>query len=75
MVKKEGRRCLVLKLDVRKKSNCEELVQKTVQEFGHLDVLVNNGVCSSLLQLLAYAAMHSLQCTFLCWYVFQQLNR
>lgn len=42
LVKREGKRCLVLKLDVRSKSACNELVEKTVNEFGHLDVLVNN---------------------------------
>lgn len=42
LVEAEGRRCLVLKGDVGDKHTCLEWVDRTVKEFGHLDVLVNN---------------------------------
>jgi NAD(P)-dependent dehydrogenase (short-subunit alcohol dehydrogenase family) len=64
MVKKEGKRCLVLKLDVRKKSNCEELVQKTVQEFGRLDVLVNNAAIQHYKETIADITEEQLEDTF-----------
>ena len=41
-VEKEGRRCLMVRGDVKDPRFCNELVAKTVEEFGKLDVLVNN---------------------------------
>jgi NAD(P)-dependent dehydrogenase (short-subunit alcohol dehydrogenase family) len=42
LVEKEGRRCLLLTGDVAVSAFCEEAVERTVTEFGRLDVLVNN---------------------------------
>jgi NAD(P)-dependent dehydrogenase (short-subunit alcohol dehydrogenase family) len=42
LVAKEGRRCLLLTGDVTASSFCSEAVERTVAEFGRLDVLVNN---------------------------------
>ena len=42
LVEKEGRKCLVIAGDVRKKEFCEDVVKQTVKQFGKLDVLVNN---------------------------------
>lgn len=41
-VENEGRRCLLIAGDVRDSTFCERAVEQTVDEFGHLDVLVNN---------------------------------
>jgi NAD(P)-dependent dehydrogenase (short-subunit alcohol dehydrogenase family) len=41
-IEKEGRRCLVIKGDVRDSAFCKNAVDKTVDEFGKLDILVNN---------------------------------
>jgi NAD(P)-dependent dehydrogenase (short-subunit alcohol dehydrogenase family) len=41
LVEKEGR-CLTLTGDVRSSSFCQDAVERTVAEFGRLDVLVNN---------------------------------
>ncbi|HEX8201777.1 MAG TPA: SDR family oxidoreductase [Isosphaeraceae bacterium] len=38
----EGRRCLLLPGDVSDAAFCREAVERTVREFGKLDVLVNN---------------------------------
>lgn len=37
-----GRRCLVIATDVRDETQCESLVQRTVDELGRVDVVVNN---------------------------------
>jgi len=42
MVEQEGRRCLTIAGDVTDKGFCAKAVQQTVQQFGRLDVLVNN---------------------------------
>ena len=42
LVEEEGGRCLLMSGDVGDEDFCREVVQRTVDEFGHLDVLVNN---------------------------------
>lgn len=42
LVEAAGRRCLLVPGDISKAENCRALVQKTVQEFKRIDVLVNN---------------------------------
>jgi len=42
LVEQEGRKCLLIKGDVKKSEFCKESVQKTVQEFGKINILVNN---------------------------------
>ena len=41
-VEAEGRRCLLLPGDVTDPAFCREAVERTVREFGKLDILVNN---------------------------------
>lgn len=41
-VKKEGRACLLIPGDVRDSKFCDKAVKKTVDEYGMLDILVNN---------------------------------
>ena len=42
LVEAEGRRCLALAGDVADEGFCYEAVNRTVQEFGGLDILINN---------------------------------
>jgi NAD(P)-dependent dehydrogenase (short-subunit alcohol dehydrogenase family) len=42
LVEAEGKRCLLLKGDVGDEHFCQQAVQQTVQELGHLDILINN---------------------------------
>jgi NAD(P)-dependent dehydrogenase (short-subunit alcohol dehydrogenase family) len=42
LVRKAGRRALALPGDVRREAHCRELIARTAEEFGGLDVLVNN---------------------------------
>jgi NAD(P)-dependent dehydrogenase (short-subunit alcohol dehydrogenase family) len=41
-VEKEGRRAIIVPGDVRDSDYCRQAVEKTVEEFGKLDILVNN---------------------------------
>jgi NAD(P)-dependent dehydrogenase (short-subunit alcohol dehydrogenase family) len=41
-IEKEGRKCLLIAGDVKDSAFCNEAVEKTVREFGHLEILVNN---------------------------------
>ena len=41
-VEEEGRRCLLLPGDVSQPEFCREAVERTIQEFGSLNILVNN---------------------------------
>jgi NAD(P)-dependent dehydrogenase (short-subunit alcohol dehydrogenase family) len=41
-VEKEGRQCLLIAGDVKDAKFCKDAVEKTVQEFDRLDILVNN---------------------------------
>ncbi len=42
LVEKEGRRAVLMPGDLVEESFCQEVVDRTVQEFGRVDVLVNN---------------------------------
>jgi len=41
-VEKAGRKAVVVSGDIKEESHCKELVDRAMQEFGQLDILVNN---------------------------------
>ncbi|HXH31918.1 MAG TPA: SDR family oxidoreductase [Bacteriovoracaceae bacterium] len=42
LVESHGRSCLLIKGDVRTMEGCKSFVQKTIEQYGQLDILVNN---------------------------------
>jgi NAD(P)-dependent dehydrogenase (short-subunit alcohol dehydrogenase family) len=42
LVEAEGKRCVMIKGDIGDEQFCQQAVQQTVQELGHLDILINN---------------------------------
>jgi len=42
LVEEEGRRCVTIAGDVGDETFCRTVVDRTIREFGHLDILVNN---------------------------------
>jgi NAD(P)-dependent dehydrogenase (short-subunit alcohol dehydrogenase family) len=42
LVEEQGRRCLTIAGDIGDETFCQQMVQQTVDEFGKLDILVNN---------------------------------
>jgi len=47
-VKAFGRRCLAVQTDVSQRTDVDNLVQKTIDEFGFIDILVNNAATTSV---------------------------
>ena len=47
-VEKAGRRCLLLPGDIRDAGHCRDLVARTVQQFGRIDVLVSNAAAQTI---------------------------
>lgn len=41
-IEKEGRRCILIPGDVGEESHCQEIIRQVIEEFGKLDILVNN---------------------------------
>lgn len=42
LVEQAGRQCLLLPGDIAQKEQCQNIVHKTVERFGRIDILVNN---------------------------------
>ena len=42
IVEKEGRRCISVAGDIGSEAHCKQIVERAVQEFGKIDILVNN---------------------------------
>ncbi len=42
LVEKQGGRALAINADVARRADCDEMIERTVREFGRLDVLYNN---------------------------------
>ena len=42
IVEKEGRKCIAAAGDISQESHCQQIVQRAVDEFGKIDILVNN---------------------------------
>ena len=51
-IQRLGRRSLMVKTDIRQKAEVESLLQKTVDEFGGIDILVNNAALQKRVPLL-----------------------
>ncbi len=46
-IRKEGRRALAVKVDVRNRGEVDTMVKKSLDEFGRIDILINNAGVSS----------------------------
>ena len=47
LVQSAGRKAVTVAGDIGDEAHCQQLVQRAVQEFGHLDILVNNAAFQS----------------------------
>lgn len=59
-----GTKCLLLPSDVRSKADCMQAVEKTVGEFGGLNILVNNAAYQHIVEDIAEITEEQLRRTF-----------
>ncbi len=64
MVENEGRRCLTIAGDVGDRAFCTKAIKQTIDEFGQLDVLVNNAAVQYVQQSLEDISEEQLERTF-----------
>lgn len=50
IVEKEGRRCITVAGDIGDEEHCKKIVERAVQEFGKLDILVNNAAYQDVIE-------------------------
>ncbi|MGO1060465.1 SDR family oxidoreductase [Planococcus sp. FY231025] len=63
-IEQEGRRCLTIAGDIGDEAFCQEAVQKVIDEFGKLDILVNNAAEQHIQQSLKDITAEQLERTF-----------
>lgn len=59
-----GGKCLTLASDVRSKAKCQEVVDKTIAEFGKLNILVNNAAYQHMVEKIEDITEEQLSRTF-----------
>ena len=64
LVEAEGRKCLLLPGNIREEAHCKQIVEDTVQQFGKLNILVNNAGLQLQHQTLEEASDEDLLATF-----------
>ncbi|MBT2582907.1 SDR family oxidoreductase [Planococcus sp. ISL-109] len=64
LVEREGRKCLLVAGDIGDEAFCKQLVDQTINEFGKLDVLVNNAAEQHVQQSLKDITAEQLEKTF-----------
>ena len=64
LVEKEGRKCLLLAGDIGDEAFCKQVISKVVEEFGKLDVLVNNAAEQHVQESLKDITAEQLEKTF-----------
>ena len=50
IVEKEGRRCIPVAGDIGDEALCQQIVERAIQEFGKLDILVNNAAYQDVIE-------------------------
>jgi len=50
IVEKEGRRCIAVAGDIGDEAHCRQIVERAIQEFGRLDILVNNAAYQEIIE-------------------------
>jgi NAD(P)-dependent dehydrogenase (short-subunit alcohol dehydrogenase family) len=84
LIETEGRKALLLPLDIQIEENCKKIIETTVDELGRLDILVNNAAVQFIHEDLQQISTDQLENTFrtnifamfwLCKYALPHLSR
>jgi len=64
LVQEAGRKAVAIPGDISQEQHCQQLVQRAIQEFGKLDILVNNAAFQRTYQSITEIPAEELQYTF-----------
>jgi NAD(P)-dependent dehydrogenase (short-subunit alcohol dehydrogenase family) len=64
IVEKEGRRCIPVAGDIGSEAHCQQIVQRAIQEFGRLDILVNNAAYQDVIESIQDVTAEMLEHTY-----------
>ena len=64
VVQEAGHKAVAVAGDISEEAHCQQLVQRAVQEFGHLDILVNNAAFQRTYQSITEIPAEELEYTF-----------
>ncbi|HSL46442.1 MAG TPA: SDR family oxidoreductase [Anaerolineales bacterium] len=64
IVEKEGRRCIPLAGDIGEEAHCRQIVERALQEFGRLDILVNNAAYQDVIESIQEVTQEMLEHTY-----------
>lgn len=64
IVEKEGRRCIAVPGDIGSEAHCQQIIESTIQEFGRLDILVNNAAYQDVIESLQDVTEEMLEHTY-----------
>lgn len=59
-----GKKCLAIRGDLQEENTCKEVIQKTIDEFGKIDILVNNHAVQYIKQSILDITAEQLEKTF-----------
>lgn len=59
-----GKKCLAIRGDLQEENTCKEVIQKTIDEFGKIDILVNNHAVQYIQQSILDITAEQLEKTF-----------
>jgi len=64
VVREAGHKAVAVAGDISQEGHCQQLVQRAIQEFGHLDILVNNAAFQGTYPSITAIPAEELQYTF-----------
>lgn len=64
LVEKEGRECIIIKGDLKDRKFCEKAIEDVIDEFGRLNILVNNAAEQTPVENLEEMDMDTMEDTF-----------
>ena len=64
LIEQEGQKCLLLAGDIGDEAFCQDIVKQTIEEFGGLDILVNNAAEQHVQESLLDISAEQLEKTF-----------